>query len=253
MKAVAVMLIVLGLVIGSYPLVDRVYTRYLESQLIDDWEVSLTLDDISPDTADNFDQLQLTFEEGLSETVEGLFENEEDKLAESKVDELNGNKEKELSESIDANKAVERGIPASNQAKKSSSGLSAIGRLEIPKIEANIPILESASSTNLKVGAGHITGTAKLGSVGNAALAAHRSHTYGRMFNRLDELEVGDTIRVTTSEGIYEYIVYKTLVVNPDDISVLYQSNEERILTLITCTPLYTATHRLIVHAVILK
>jgi hypothetical protein len=41
----------------------------------------------------------------------------------------------------------------------------------------------------------------------------------------------------------------KTLVVKPEDVSVLASSKNEKTLTLITCTPIDTATHRLIVKA----
>lgn len=221
MKVIATILIIAGIIMGAYPLADEIYTRYLEFKLMDEYIVSLNQEVVSSDTANDFDQLQQAFEEELIENGE-----------------------------TDADIQQRSPVPGEAWNNKSSFKLQAIGRIEIPKIEVNIPILEGTSKTNLKVGAGHITGTAKLGSIGNAALAAHRGHTYGRLFNRLDELEVGDTINITTGEGSYEYTVYKILVVSPDDISVLYQSKEERILTLITCTPLYIATHRLIVHAV---
>jgi sortase A len=71
------------------------------------------------------------------------------------------------------------------------------------------------------------------------------------MFNRLDELEVGDGIVVETADGSFEYTVFKKHVVEPDDLSVLNKNDRDRVLTLITCTPLYTATHRLVIHAVI--
>jgi len=108
-----------------------------------------------------------------------------------------------------------------------------------------------AQLSKTRVGAGQVSGTTKLGDIGNAALAAHRSHTYGRMFNRLDELEIGDKIIVETKDGTFEYTVYKKHVVEPTDLSVLNKNNKDRVLTLITCTPIYTATHRLIIHAVI--
>ena len=227
MKVIAAILIIAGLIIGAYPIADELYTRYLEYKMMDAYIESLTQEVVSPDISDGFEQLQLVFEEERENY--GNIQSDEGTAADLQH------------ESPDSDEA---------SAGQSSSELHIIGRIEIPKIEVNIPILEGANKANLKVGAGHITGTAKLGSIGNAALAAHRGHTYGRLFNRLDELEVGDTINITTGEGSYEYTVYKILVVSPDDISVLYQSKEERILTLITCTPLYIATHRLIVHAV---
>lgn len=244
MKIVTTILIVAGLLMGAYPLADKIYTRHLEAQLIDDWEVPLVQDGISTHTSDTFDQLQLVFEEELEENREATALPME--FEASPLSEINADTEQEGPTPREA----ENPPPRETSADQSSSKLQAIGRIEIPKIQAKLPIVEGTSKASLKVGVGHIIGTSELGSIGNAALAAHRSHTYGRMFNRLDEVEVGDTIKVATSEGNFEYTVYEILVVTPDDISVLYRSEEDRVLTLITCTPLYTATHRLVVHAV---
>jgi sortase A len=124
-----------------------------------------------------------------------------------------------------------------------------MGILQIKKIGLKIPVLEGASMKNMKVGAGHITGTAKPGQNGNSAIAAHRSRSYGHMFNRLDELKPGDEIVVKDKGKTYKYKVLKKHVVKPSDVSVLNGDPSKRILTLVTCTPINTATHRLIVHA----
>jgi sortase A len=41
--------------------------------------------------------------------------------------------------------------------------------------------------------------------------------------------------------------VIKIHVVTPDDVSVLEGSKDNNLITLITCTPIYVASHRLIV------
>ena len=48
----------------------------------------------------------------------------------------------------------------------------------------------------------------------------------------------------------YIYIVEETFVVAPEDTWVLSETEDARI-TLITCTPVRVATHRLIVRAVL--
>ena len=48
----------------------------------------------------------------------------------------------------------------------------------------------------------------------------------------------------------YTYIVTETFVVEPDDTSVL-DPGDDTTVTLITCTPIRVATHRLIVRAVL--
>ncbi|MGM7701343.1 class D sortase [Pseudalkalibacillus sp. Hm43] len=128
-----------------------------------------------------------------------------------------------------------------------------IGTISISSIDLTLPILEGATIPNLKKGAGRLEGTALLGEKGNAAIAAHRSYTYGKDFNRLDELEDGDEIIITTETSTYTYIVDNTLRVLPDDTSVLASNQDQSIITLITCDPIKDPTHRLIVQASIKK
>lgn len=124
-----------------------------------------------------------------------------------------------------------------------------IGRIEIPKISSDLLLLEGSSSRELRYGAGHLTGTAMPGDVGNCAVAAHRNYTFGTYFNRLDEVENGDTITITYNGSVTVYTVFNSLTVLPSDISVLEQPADDTILTLITCTPKGSNTHRLIVQA----
>lgn len=124
-----------------------------------------------------------------------------------------------------------------------------IGRIEIPKISSDLLLLEGSSSRELRYGAGHLTGTAMPGDVGNCAVAAHRNYTFGTYFNRLDEVENGDTITITYNGSVTVYTVFNSLTVLPSDISVLEQPADDTILTLITCTPRGSNTHRLIVQA----
>jgi sortase A len=128
-----------------------------------------------------------------------------------------------------------------------------IGKLEINTIDLTIPIMEGASQANLKVAAGHLKGTSPVGEAGNSAIAAHRSYTYGKQFNRLPEVEVGDTIRVVTKGKKLTYRIITEMIVLPDDLSVLKNDRSESTLTLITCHPMKNPTHRYIVKAVLDK
>lgn len=124
-----------------------------------------------------------------------------------------------------------------------------IALIEIDKINLQLPVLEGATKANMKHAAAHMKETTPIGEIGNAAIAAHRARTTGRLFNRLNEVVIGDTITVKTSDQIYNYEVYDISVVLPTDVSVLDGNNKDKILTLITCDPLVDPTHRLIVHA----
>jgi sortase A len=124
-----------------------------------------------------------------------------------------------------------------------------IALIEIGKIDLKLPVLEGATKANMKHAAAHMKETTPIGEIGNAAIAAHRARTTGRLFNRLNEVVIGDTITVKTSDQTYNYEVYDISVVLPSDVSVLDGNNKDKILTLITCDPLVDPTHRLIVHA----
>ena len=123
----------------------------------------------------------------------------------------------------------------------------AIAMLEIPKLDLMVPVVEGTDPKDIKYAVGHFKDTDMPGTTGNFAIAGHRSYTYNEYFNRLDELENGDTIKVKTIDGkMYTYKVFEKLVVEPEETSVL-MSTEEPIITLVTCTPIRKATHRLIV------
>ncbi|MGZ7440509.1 class D sortase [Paenibacillus sp. TH7-28] len=128
-------------------------------------------------------------------------------------------------------------------------GKTSVATIEIGAIDVKLPVLEGATKENMKHAAAHMTETAPLGAEGNAAIAAHRARTKGRLFNRLNEVELGDKIVVTTESERYTYEVYKISVVEPTEVSVLKPNGKDKILTLITCDPLINPTQRLIVQA----
>lgn len=131
-----------------------------------------------------------------------------------------------------------------------NSGDRAIGALEVGRIGLKLPVVEGIDAAQLDVAIGHISETAPIGEVGNAVLAAHRSYAYGKFFNRLGELKIGDELTYTDAEGqSYKFSVYEVLELLPDDQSAFEPYTEKSVLSLYTCTPIRTATHRLVVRA----
>lgn len=126
-----------------------------------------------------------------------------------------------------------------------------IGILRISKINMKLPIVAGVSEEQLKTTAGWVTQTAPIGEIGNAVIAGHRSYTYGRHFNRLGELDIGDFIEYDTINGIpMTFKVTTILTVEPDDPVIFEQTPDGTAqLTLCTCTPISTGTHRLIIRA----
>ncbi|MCY6371369.1 class D sortase [Clostridium ganghwense] len=119
--------------------------------------------------------------------------------------------------------------------------------LKIDKINLYMPILEGETKENLRTTVCHMKNTGKLGEVGNYAIAGHRCYSYGRHFNRLDEVEVGDELIVFSMDKEYKYKVFKKFIVKPEEVGVLEGNGKDKMITLITCTPIRVATHRLII------
>lgn len=123
----------------------------------------------------------------------------------------------------------------------------AVAAISIPKIGLDEIVVEGVGVEELKKGVGHYPDTKMPGQTGNAALAGHRT-TYGHPFNRIDELDPGDEIRLTTKQGTFRYTVTEQRIVAPTEVSVLDNTADNR-LTLTTCHPKYSAEKRLIVIA----
>ncbi len=120
--------------------------------------------------------------------------------------------------------------------------------LRIPKIDSENLVREGTTGSVLADALGHEPGTALIGEGGNCVIAGHRNYSFGKFFNRLGEVEVGDEIYVDAPEGTYSYRVSEIKVVEPDQVEILDETDEEQ-LTLYTCTPIYIATHRLVIIA----
>jgi sortase A len=103
---------------------------------------------------------------------------------------------------------------------------------------------------------GHYRETQMPGQVGNFAVAAHRT-TYGKPFNQITDLRVGDAIVVETRDGWYTYRFRTLEYVKPTGVDVLNAVPQapdaqpgDRILTMTSCNPLFSAAERVIAYSV---
>ena len=138
---------------------------------------------------------------------------------------------------------------------------SGIAVLWIPRVgmvgkDAKV-VVEGVSHEDLKKGPGHYPGTALPGVVGNVVISGHRT-TYGAPFNRLDELKVGDAVVIETRTTWFTYRMVGQQIVSPNAVQVTYAVPGQRtarptqkLLTLTTCNPKYSASQRLIVRALL--
>lgn len=124
----------------------------------------------------------------------------------------------------------------------------AVALMEIPKIGLSMIVVQGVSVADLKLGPGHYPGTPLPGQPGNVVVSGHRT-TYLHPFRSIDKLVAGDPIYLTTPDGKkFTYLVTKQLTVLPTDVAVVDDTPTNQ-LTLTTCTPPFSASHRLIVIA----
>lgn len=126
-----------------------------------------------------------------------------------------------------------------------------VGIVSIPKIKLVEPIYEGSTENELGKGVGLLEGSSiPIGGKGNhTVLAGHRGMVSKEMFLHLDKIIIGDSIFVESVNGKLEYVVYEIRVVLPDETEFLKIQEGEDLLSLFTCTPFPTGTHRLMIHA----
>lgn len=106
-------------------------------------------------------------------------------------------------------------------------------RLLIPAIDVENVVVEGSTEPALRLGPGHLEGTALPGEAGNVVLAGHRDY----FFWGLGDLKVGDPIYLQARRGFMLYQVAAKQVVKDTDVWVLGPTPVQT-LTLITCYPL---------------
>ncbi len=152
---------------------------------------------------------------------------------------------------LDSDNAVITPPPSeSPPTEETKSQVNGLGIIEIESIDLKLPIVEGVESGKLEVATGHLPESVDISQEGNCIIVGHRNYTYGEMFNRLDELNAGDIIKITTVDNtIYNYKIYATTVVEPGSDKLFECDDGQYKLTLLTCTPVRKATHRLLILA----
>ncbi|WP_231859843.1 sortase [Parascardovia denticolens] len=83
----------------------------------------------------------------------------------------------------------------------------------------------------------------------HSVLAGHTGLPTARLFDRLNEMKVGDWFVIRVLGEDHAYQVYSVETVLPTDAGSLAIRNSQDLVTLVTCTPYGVNTHRLLVHA----
>lgn len=130
--------------------------------------------------------------------------------------------------------------------------------VHLPTIDEVHPVGEGVEADVLDLGGlGRYPGSASPGTIGNYAVAGHRT-TYGRPLWALDQLTPGDPVVVETAEAYHVYTFRRHRVVTPEDTTVLAPAPDqpdvpatEASMVLTTCHPVFSARQRLIGNAVL--
>ena len=129
-----------------------------------------------------------------------------------------------------------------------------IGVLNIPKIDLEVAIKRGIDKEVLKDAVGHFENTSMPGEYGNFAVAGHRAYTNNKFFSNLDKLEIGDELNVLAQGKTHTYKVNHIEVVQPEQVEVVENINKDiKEITLVTCTPKYVGSHRLIVKGIYIE
>jgi LPXTG-site transpeptidase (sortase) family protein len=143
------------------------------------------------------------------------------------------------------------------------------GRIVIPRLgipnEAMpvLPLLEGDIADRQKhaldSGTSHWPGSSLPGGGGNVVIGGHRT-SYMRPFYLLDTMQIGDEIEIVTDWGAYTYQVYHVELMVPAGTSAEQEQLKQlytipqldrpgETLTVYTCTPTDSSSHRIVVQA----
>ena len=155
---------------------------------------------------------------------------------------------------------AEHGTPQDPPVLGTPAASATFGLMIIPRFGADYyrPIAEGTGTFEVlnKGEIGHYPTSDMPGAVGNFAVAAHRT-SYGKPFNQIPDLDVGDRIYVETRDGWYAYIFRNLEYVPPTGVGVIDPVPQDkgvaptdRLMTMTSCNPLFSSAERIIAYSV---
>ena len=122
-----------------------------------------------------------------------------------------------------------------------------VGRITIGRIGLSMVVVQGTDEETLKKGPGHYIGTGLPGEGRLIYIAGHRT-TYLAPFSHINDIRVGDYVRLEVPYGTFTYRVTRHWIVPSTDLAVLRNQGRE-VLRLQACHPRFFATHRYLVDA----
>lgn len=110
-----------------------------------------------------------------------------------------------------------------------------IGKLNIPSLNIEYPILSTSSTALLKISLNRYWGSYP-NEVGNMVVIGH-NYKNNKFFSNLPKINIGDVVKISDVNGeTLDYFVYETDIIDPYDNSCTSQlTNGRKEITLITC------------------
>ena len=124
-----------------------------------------------------------------------------------------------------------------------------LGYIDIPKINVYLPIYEGTNDEVLLQGIGHLKNTSLPigGKNTNSVLVGHTGITAKTFFDDLVKMELSDQFYIYILDDVLKYKVIDIKVVLPNETENIKPVAEADLVTLVTCTPKYINSHRLLV------
>lgn len=129
----------------------------------------------------------------------------------------------------------------------SSDGGDAVARLEIPRLDLDVVVVNGTDVGDLRRGPGRHLDSSMPGEGELVYVAGHRT-TFGAPFSHIDKLRRGDRIFVELPYATIEYRVTGDRIVDQYELSVLKSRGREE-LVLQACHPRFFASERYLVYA----
>lgn len=142
------------------------------------------------------------------------------------------------------------GNSSSNNTKKVQyKGYNVEGKIEIPAIKLEYPILEKATPSSIEAAVAILYSANGLNQPGNTVISGH-NYRNGSFFGNNDKLKLGDKVYITDNSGTkVKYNIYNIYETSPDDGDfIMRETNGKREISLQTCTD--NSKGRLIIWAV---
>jgi sortase A len=120
------------------------------------------------------------------------------------------------------------------------------GYITIDKININMAIYLGASEYNMSLGAAHLSQTSIPigGKNTNSVIAGHCGYGGRQMFRYIENLSVGDEVKITTPFNKLTYKVVDKKTIKPNALENIKIQKGKDMITLFTCTPYPTSKYR---------